>query len=205
VPGTVTEDQLATPLRGHQAVAADNSVSAFLDHHARISVVMATGTGKTLVALHVAHRVAPNGNVVLFAPNIQLLHQTAQVWHREGRRGLYLTICHEDAGGVLPGGGVLRVGSAAELAHHAAGAAAFGPLNVFCTYCPGSVIMVGVECSELGCSDSWVGGEGVGWLVLAGESLVGLGDQFAWWLPSCTGRGYAAASSLSLSVSSRRG
>ncbi|MFF4756973.1 DEAD/DEAH box helicase family protein, partial [Streptomyces sp. NPDC002514] len=133
MPGTVSEDQLATALRGHQAVAVDNSVSAFLDHHARVSVVMATGTGKTLVALHVAHRIAPHGNVVLFAPSIQLLYQTAQVWHREGRRGLYLTICHEDAGGVLPGG-VLRIGSAEELAHHAAGAAAFGPVNVFCTY-----------------------------------------------------------------------
>ncbi|MFD7168447.1 DEAD/DEAH box helicase [Streptomyces violascens] len=133
MPGTVSEDQLATPLRGHQAVAVAGSVSAFLDHHARVSVVMATGTGKTLVALHIAHRTAPHGNVVLFAPNIQLLYQTAQVWHREGRRGLYLTICHEDAGAVLPGN-VLRVGSASELAHHAAGAAAFGPLNVFCTY-----------------------------------------------------------------------
>lgn len=133
MPGTVSEDQLATALRGHQAVAVAGSVSAFLDHHARVSVVMATGTGKTLVALHVAHRIAPHGNVVLFAPNIQLLYQTAQVWYREGRRGLYLTICHEDAGGVLPGG-VLRIGSAEELAHHAAGAAAFGPLNVFCTY-----------------------------------------------------------------------
>ncbi|MFE1408869.1 Helicase associated domain protein [Streptomyces sp. NPDC058770] len=133
MPGTVTEDQLVTPLRGHQAVAVDHSVSAFLDHHARVSVVMATGTGKTLVALHIAHRTTPHGNVVLFAPNIQLLCQTAQVWQSEGRRGLYLAICHEDAGSMLPGG-VLRVGSAAELAHHAARAAAFGPLNVFCTY-----------------------------------------------------------------------
>ncbi|WP_330328279.1 Helicase associated domain protein (plasmid) [Streptomyces sp. NBC_00536] len=133
MPGTVTEEQLATPLRGHQAVAVDNSVSAFLDHHARISVVMATGTGKTLVALHIAHRIAPHGNVVLFAPNIQLLYQTAQAWQSEGRRGLYLIICHEEAGSTLPAG-VLRVGSSAELAHHAARAAAFGPLNVFCTY-----------------------------------------------------------------------
>jgi superfamily II DNA or RNA helicase len=133
VPGTASQDQLATPLRGHQAVAVDNSVSAFRDHHARASVVMATGTGKTLVALHVAHRIASHGNVVLFAPNIQLLYQTAQVWQREGRQGLYLAICHEDAGAVLPDG-VLRVDSAAELAHHAAQAAVYGPLNVFCTY-----------------------------------------------------------------------
>ncbi|MFB7600578.1 Helicase associated domain protein [Streptomyces sp. NPDC056160] len=133
MPGTVTVEQLATPLRGHQAAAVDHSVSAFLDHHARVSIVMATGTGKTLVALHIAHRTAPHGNVLLFAPNIQLLYQSAQVWQREGRRGLYLTICHEDAGNTLPGG-VLRIGSAEELAQHAAQAAAFGPLNVFCTY-----------------------------------------------------------------------
>ncbi|MGW2864516.1 Helicase associated domain protein [Streptomyces sp. NPDC001205] len=129
----MSEDQLATLLRGHQAVAVDHSVSAFLDHHARVCVVMATGTGKTLVALRVAHRVAPHGSVVLFAPNIELLCQTAQTWRHEGRRGLYLALCHEDAAGVLPRG-VLRIGSAAELAHHAAAATAPGPLNVFCTY-----------------------------------------------------------------------
>ncbi|WP_179084410.1 DEAD/DEAH box helicase [Streptomyces rectiverticillatus] len=139
--GTVSEDQLTedqedpfvTPLRGHQAIAVRNTASAFLDHYARASVVMATGTGKTHVALHVAHRIAPHGNVVLFAPNIQLLYQTARLWYREGRCGLYLTICCEDGGGAVPGG-LLRVTSAEELAHHAARAAAFGPLNVFCTY-----------------------------------------------------------------------
>ncbi|MDI3409485.1 DEAD/DEAH box helicase, partial [Streptomyces cavernicola] len=133
VTSAATEDQLVTELRGHQAAAVDASVSAFLDHHARTSVVMATGTGKTLVALHIAHRTAGDGNVILFAPTIELLYQTAQVWQREGRRGLYLTVCHEDASPTLPGG-ILRINSAEELAQHAAQAAAFGPLNVFCTY-----------------------------------------------------------------------
>ncbi|UQA90511.1 DEAD/DEAH box helicase family protein [Streptomyces halobius] len=74
--GTASEDQLTedqedpfvTPLRGHQAIAVRNAVSAFLDHYARASVVMATGTGKTHVALHVAHRIAPHGNVISSPP-----------------------------------------------------------------------------------------------------------------------------------------
>ncbi|MET9104764.1 Helicase associated domain protein [Streptomyces antibioticus] len=108
-------------------------MSSFIEGYRRVTVIMATGTGKTLVALHAVQETAPEGVSLVVVPSLRLLEQTAQVWHREGRPGRYLGVCSPghpadpDLAGILT-----MVHTGDELAWQAADAP--GPLNVFCTY-----------------------------------------------------------------------
>ncbi|MET8861214.1 DEAD/DEAH box helicase family protein, partial [Streptomyces sp. NPDC004579] len=125
--------QLKTRLRGHQQSAADACVSNFIDGYRRATVLMATGTGKTLVALHVVQETAPSGACLMVVPSLRLLEQTAAEWHREGRPGRYLGVCSLDAPADPSLAGILTmVDNGDELARQAADT--HGPLNVFCTY-----------------------------------------------------------------------
>ncbi|MEU8581913.1 DEAD/DEAH box helicase [Streptomyces abikoensis] len=132
MPAPLT-DTLKTPLRGHQNIACRNCLSSIREGFPRITVTMPTGSGKTLVAVNVAHQAAPVGNVLVVVPTIALLYQTAGVWHGEGRTGTCMSLCSEDPDPLLPAYDALtRVHSAQELA--ALTAAAPGPVTVFCTY-----------------------------------------------------------------------
>ncbi|MEU2235139.1 DEAD/DEAH box helicase [Streptomyces vietnamensis] len=130
---TLTSNGLRTPLRGHQTLAVDACIDEFTDGSPRVSVVMATGTGKTLVALNTVQETAPQGNALVVMPTLDLLEQTAAVWQQEGRRGIYLGYCSRDATQVRSLRGILTmVNDPSELARHAS--LTDGPVNVFCTY-----------------------------------------------------------------------
>ncbi|MEV0193162.1 DEAD/DEAH box helicase family protein [Kitasatospora purpeofusca] len=68
---------LRSPLRGHQDLAVDSCVSVFKEGASRATVTMATGSGKTHVALNTVHEVAPNGRALVVVPSLRLLEQTA--------------------------------------------------------------------------------------------------------------------------------
>ncbi|GHE71554.1 helicase [Streptomyces capitiformicae] len=108
-------------------------MSSFIEGYRRVTVVMATGTGKTLVALHAVQETAPEGVSLVVVPSLRLLEQTAAVWHREGRPGRYLGVCSSDKPADPDLAGILTlVHTGDELALQAADT--HGPLNVFCTY-----------------------------------------------------------------------
>ncbi|MFE1935953.1 Helicase associated domain protein [Streptomyces sp. NPDC059474] len=132
MPATLT-DTLKTPLRGHQVVATRNCLNGIREGFPRMTVTMPTGSGKTLVAIQVAHQAALAGNVLVVVPTIDLLYQTADAWHAEGRPGTYLSLCSEDPDPHLPAYDALtRARNAQELA--ALITAALEPVTVFCTY-----------------------------------------------------------------------
>lgn len=125
--------RLKTRLRPRQQSAADTCVSSFIEGYRRATVIMATGTGKTLVALHVVQETAPEGVSLVAVPSLHLLEQTAAAWHREGRPGRYLGVCSSDNPADPYLAGILTmVHTGEELAWQAADT--HGPLNVFCTY-----------------------------------------------------------------------
>ncbi|MFD5975047.1 Helicase associated domain protein [Streptomyces bacillaris] len=108
-------------------------MSSFIEGYRRATVIMATGTGKTLVALHVVQETAPEGVSLVAVPSLHLLEQTAAAWHREGRPGRYLGVCSSDNPADPYLAGILTmVHTGEELAWQAADT--HGPLNVFCTY-----------------------------------------------------------------------
>ncbi|MGA6871315.1 Helicase associated domain protein [Streptomyces pratensis] len=133
IVATLTSNGLRTPLRGHQTLAVDACMHEFTAGAPRVSVIMATGTGKTLVALNAAQEAAPRGNALIVMPTLDLLEQTAAVWQSEGRQGIYLGYCGRDETHVRSLRGVLTmIHDPGELARRAA--RSDGPVNVFCTY-----------------------------------------------------------------------
>ncbi|MFI7876127.1 MULTISPECIES: DEAD/DEAH box helicase [Streptomyces] len=125
--------RLKTRLRGRQQCAADTVVSSFIEGYRRATVIMATGTGKTLVALHIVQETAPDGVSLVLVPSLRLLEQTAKAWHHEGRPGRYLGVCSSDNPADPYLAGILTmVDTGDDLADQAADT--HGPLNVFCTY-----------------------------------------------------------------------
>jgi predicted helicase len=130
---TLTLNRLKTPLRGHQDIAVDAIVTSFAEGATRVTSTMATGTGKTHVALHAVQETAPHGRALILVPSQALLEQTAALWHREGRPGRYLGICTPDEALSRSLATTLTVVNTPEsLAGFAADTD--GPLNVFCTY-----------------------------------------------------------------------
>ena len=130
---TAPASRLKTRLRGGQQIAVDTSASSFIEGYRRVSVYMATGTGKTLVALHIVQETAPEGASLVAVPSLRLLEQTAAKWHSEGRPGRYLGVCSSGQPADPYLAGILTmVDTADDLAQQAADAQ--GPLNVFCTY-----------------------------------------------------------------------
>ncbi|WTA49488.1 Helicase associated domain protein [Kitasatospora purpeofusca] len=124
---------LRSPLRGHQDLAVDSCVSVFKEGASRATITMATGSGKTHVALNTVHEVAPNGRALVVVPSLRLLEQTAALWHHEGRPGRYIGVCSRDTPADPTLAGILTTtDKSEELA--ALSAQSDGPLNVFCTY-----------------------------------------------------------------------
>ncbi|MCX4782315.1 Helicase associated domain protein [Streptomyces sp. NBC_01264] len=95
-------------LRPHQREAVDAAVRA-LELPAgrrvprtglRTQVIMATGSGKSLVAVHTAEELRA-GRVLVLVPSLDLLVQTAAAWREGGRTGRAFAVCSlraEDAG-----------------------------------------------------------------------------------------------------------
>ncbi|MFF8868426.1 Helicase associated domain protein [Streptomyces sp. NPDC015139] len=86
-------------LRPHQREAVDAVLRALdLPAHAtvperglRTQVVMATGSGKTLVAVRSAEELRA-GRVLVLVPSLDLLTQTQAEWHEGGRKGLMIGV-----------------------------------------------------------------------------------------------------------------
>ncbi|MBT2406852.1 MULTISPECIES: DEAD/DEAH box helicase [unclassified Streptomyces] len=92
------------PLRAHQTDAVTSTVRELtpLPHTPmppaglRTQVIMATGSGKTLVAVHTADRVGGD-RVLVLVPSLDLLDQTARAWRDGGRTGAFVGVSSLDA------------------------------------------------------------------------------------------------------------
>ena len=86
----------ATPDPRHQVQALADIAATFADHD-RATVVMACGTGKTLVALWAAEQAQPK-TVLVLVPSLALLQQTLQEWSKHtswASRFSYLCVCSD--------------------------------------------------------------------------------------------------------------
>jgi superfamily II DNA or RNA helicase len=93
--GRPTRPTLATP-HPHQQIAIQDTIAA-LSAEDRATVVMACGTGKTLVGLRVAEAIASQAVLVL-VPSLALLSQALADWSRDttwGDRFEYLCVCSD--------------------------------------------------------------------------------------------------------------
>ena len=83
-------------LRAHQEEALDKVTKGFVTQD-RGKLVMACGTGKTLVSLYIAEQqVAHNGYVLVLVPSIALMSQTLKEWSRQRQRDhRYLAVCSD--------------------------------------------------------------------------------------------------------------
>jgi len=87
-------------LRDYQRSAMDDVLRGFRSAD-RGKLVMACGTGKTLVALHVAERLAGRGGTVLYlVPSISLIYQSMREWSDNARsRHYYVAVCSDKSVG----------------------------------------------------------------------------------------------------------
>ncbi|MBT2391453.1 Helicase associated domain protein [Streptomyces sp. ISL-1] len=130
---TATRSGLKTPLRAHQQLAFDSCVSHFLCGTPRVTITLPCGAGKTLVALNVVQATVPNGRSLVVMPTLNLLEQTAAVWHAERRPGLYLGMCSRpEPEDPQLSGAITMVATAEALTQQLV--RADGPVNVFATY-----------------------------------------------------------------------
>ncbi len=82
-------------LREHQRNAVRN-INAKLESHDRCKAIMACGTGKTLMSLHLAEGRCPHGLVLFAAPSIALVSQAMREWTNQDRVGLRpLVVCSD--------------------------------------------------------------------------------------------------------------
>ncbi|WP_331758877.1 Helicase associated domain protein [Streptomyces anulatus] len=87
------------PLREHQADAVVGTLRELEPPSGRplppaglrTQVVMATGSGKTLVAVHTAEELAAD-RVLVLVPSLDLLDQTARAWRDGGRTGTFFGV-----------------------------------------------------------------------------------------------------------------
>ncbi|MBP0454046.1 Helicase associated domain protein [Kitasatospora sp. RG8] len=126
------------PLHWFQKEAVTAAVREIKDG-GRVTIVAATGSGKTLIAAGCARRVAARGRVLVFVPTIELLEQTAEAWSlRGGRRGLAIAACsREEAMESAEAGGRIDAAvttQAARIADLVASAKAGEPVTVYATY-----------------------------------------------------------------------
>ncbi|GHE31789.1 helicase [Streptosporangium violaceochromogenes] len=88
----------ASRLWEHQA-AAVSAATAALRNGSRAQVIMACGTGKTVVGAEVSHRLAPAGRTLIVVPTLDLLAQTARAYHAHlgGHAGRFVGVCSDAA------------------------------------------------------------------------------------------------------------
>ncbi|SFD82323.1 DEAD/DEAH box helicase, partial [Streptomyces aidingensis] len=127
------------PLLPHQTEAVEAAVRAlepapgkrFPRKGLRATVVSACGTGKTLMAIGAAARLAMYGRVLVLVPTLDLLAQTVREWRAEGRHGTAFAVCSLDNDPALWTAEVRTTTSAQQLALWAAKEQR---LTVFATY-----------------------------------------------------------------------
>lgn len=126
-------ERLSSKLWTRQRDAADCVLNAFAMGRTRQQVIMPCGTGKTHLAVHIAHEVTANSRSLTLLPTLELLNQTARVWYTAGRPGRYLGVCSEAQTSEPVLDGILTMTS--DPAHLAQAVRdADGPVNVFATY-----------------------------------------------------------------------
>ena len=101
-------------LDDNQKAAWQACVSKFRDKD-RGKLVMACGTGKTLVSLRVAEKVAPAGGIVVYAtPSIALTGQSRRSWLQNAKRPMRtMVVCSDEDEGA--GGGAAFTGFVSEI------------------------------------------------------------------------------------------
>ena len=110
-------------LRPHQkeAVAAIlRGLSDVGDGDVRGTVVMATGTGKTVTAAAPAHQLVPHGQCGVLVPTLDLLAQTVEAWRRASHQGRMIAVCSLEDDPLLEALGVQCTTDPAQLARWAA-------------------------------------------------------------------------------------
>ncbi|MCZ4125451.1 DEAD/DEAH box helicase [Streptomyces sp. H39-S7] len=123
-------------LRPHQEEACDSSVRLLTLPASgivplgglRCQIRAATGSGKSLTAVHVASRLYSERTLVL-VPSLPLLEQTVKVWQQEGHGGRMFGLCGFKAGERPPG--IDCTTDAAMLVQWTKGS---GKVTVFATY-----------------------------------------------------------------------
>ena len=87
-------------LKDFQKFAFDDVVTGF-EKHDRGKMIMACGTGKTLVSLHVAEKIAGKGGFVLFlVPSISLIVQCMREWSDNANmKHYYVAVCSDKSTG----------------------------------------------------------------------------------------------------------
>ncbi|MFB7919457.1 Helicase associated domain protein [Streptomyces sp. NPDC056061] len=126
-------ERLPSELWTRQRAAADCVLNAFAMGYERQQVIMPCGTGKTHLAVHIAHELTSDSRSLTVMPTLELLNQTARVWHTSGRPGHFLGLCSDTQTSEPILSGVLTMTSdPARLAAVVRGAD--GPVSVFATY-----------------------------------------------------------------------
>ncbi|MFR0359595.1 Helicase associated domain protein [Streptomyces sediminimaris] len=126
-------ERLPSELWTRQRAAADCVLNAFAMGSERQQVIMPCGTGKTHLAVHIAHEITSGSRTLTVMPTLDLLNQTARVWHTSGRPGHFFGLCSDKQTSEPVLSGVLTMtNEPAWLA--AAVRDANGPVSVFATY-----------------------------------------------------------------------
>lgn len=89
------ENRITFDPRDHQKKAIDRITTAF-ESNDRTTVVMACGTGKTLMALRFVEGFCPSGTVLFLAPSISLVSQTMRSWVNQTRNRINIYVVCSD-------------------------------------------------------------------------------------------------------------
>ncbi|WP_405483160.1 Helicase associated domain protein [Streptomyces anulatus] len=145
-------------LRPHQREALAAIRAAAGEGRRRMTVVAASGSGKTLIAQRVCAELAPQGATLVLVPTKALVVQTARKWREAGYRGLLIGVCslsQDDSG--LPSREVTMTSDPATIAARVAGA-------------PGSVVVVATYASLHRLTTAHSSGLGTWDLLIADEA-----------------------------------
>ncbi|NYS17295.1 DEAD/DEAH box helicase family protein [Streptomyces sp. SJ1-7] len=120
-------------LRPHQQEALAAIRAAAGEGWRRMTVVAASGSGKTLIAQRACAELAPRGATLVLVPTKALVVQTARKWREAGYGGLLIGVCSLSQGdsGLSPGE-LAMISDPATIAAWVAGAP--GPVVVVATY-----------------------------------------------------------------------
>ncbi|MFJ5829548.1 Helicase associated domain protein [Streptomyces sp. NPDC093089] len=88
-------ERLTSELWTRERAAADCVLNAFAMGYERQQVIMPCGTGKTHLAVHIAHELISSSRSLTVLPTLALLNQTARVWYTSGRPGHYFGLCSD--------------------------------------------------------------------------------------------------------------
>jgi len=115
IPLVMDQTPIPTELDELQKKAFKDVTQGFEDGHARGRLIMACGTGKTLVSQRVAEAMTPNNGIVLYAtPSIALTGQSRQAWLREAKREIRpVVVCSQADAGEATSGYVAEIESPA--------------------------------------------------------------------------------------------